>query len=84
MIDRYSHPEISAIWELENKFRIWTEIEIHACEIRADRGEIPREDLDIIKAKAKFNVGEILEIEAKVHHDVIAYLTNLNQLIRPP
>jgi adenylosuccinate lyase len=83
MIDRYSHPEISAIWELENKFRIWTEIEIHACEIRTERGEIPKEDLDTIKAKAKFNVEEILEIEAKVHHDVIAYLTNLNSYIGP-
>jgi adenylosuccinate lyase len=83
MIDRYSHPEISAIWELENKFKIWTDIEIYACEIRADRGEIPKEDLATIKAKAKFNVDEILEIEAKVHHDVIAYLTNLNSYIGP-
>ncbi len=83
MIDRYSHPEISAIWELENKFRIWTDIEIYACEIRARRGEIPEEDLETIKAKAHFKVDEILEIEAKVHHDVIAYLTNLNSYIGP-
>ncbi|MCZ8341660.1 MAG: adenylosuccinate lyase [Leptospira sp.] len=83
MIDRYSHPEISAIWELENKFRIWTDIEIYACEARANRGEVPKEDLETIKQKAKFNVSEILEIESKVHHDVIAYLTNLNSYIGP-
>lgn len=83
MIDRYSHPEISAIWELENKFRIWTDIEIYACEARANRGEVPKDDLETIKQKAKFNVSEILEIESKVHHDVIAYLTNLNSYIGP-
>ncbi len=83
MIDRYSHPEISSIWELENKFRIWTDIEIYACEARANRGEVPKEDLETIKQKAKFNVSEILEIESKVHHDVIAYLTNLNSYIGP-
>lgn len=83
MIDRYSHPEISAIWELENKFKIWTDIEIYACEARANRGEVPKEDLETIKQKAKFNVEEILEIESKVHHDVIAYLTNLNSYIGP-
>lgn len=83
MIDRYSHPEISAIWDLENKFRIWTDIEIYACESRANRGEIPEADLTEIKTKAKFKVSEILEIEAKVHHDVIAFLTNLNSYIGP-
>jgi adenylosuccinate lyase len=83
MIDRYSNPEISRIWELENKFKIWTEIEILACEARANRGEVPQEDLKEIREKAKFKVSEILEIEAKVHHDVIAYLTNLNSYIGP-
>jgi adenylosuccinate lyase len=83
MIERYSNPEISRIWDLENKFKIWTEIEILACEARANRGEVPLEDLKEIKEKAKFSVSEILEIEAKVHHDVIAYLTNLNSYIGP-
>lgn len=83
MIERYSNPEISKIWDLENKFKIWTEIEILACEARANRGEVPLEDLKEIKEKAKFKVSEILEIEAKVHHDVIAYLTNLNSYIGP-
>lgn len=83
MIERYSNPEISRIWDLENKFRIWTQIEILACEARAKRGEVPPEDLEEIKKNAKFNVDEILEIESKVHHDVIAYLTNLNSYIGP-
>lgn len=83
MIDRYSNPEISKIWDLENKFKIWTEIEILACEARANKGEIPFEDLEEIRKNAKFNVSEILEIEAQVHHDVIAYLTNLNSYIGP-
>ncbi|WP_000567234.1 lyase family protein, partial [Leptospira interrogans] len=83
MIDRYSNPEISKIWELENKFEIWKEIEILACEIRMKRGEVPQEDFQEIKSKAKFNVDEILEIESKVHHDVIAFLTNMNSYIGP-
>ncbi|WCL49456.1 adenylosuccinate lyase [Leptospira sp. GIMC2001] len=83
MIQRYSNPEISKIWELENKFHIWTNIEILACEARSKRGEVPPEDLAEIKKNAKFKVEEILEIEAKVHHDVIAYLTNLNSYIGP-
>ncbi|EKO78530.1 MULTISPECIES: adenylosuccinate lyase [unclassified Leptospira] len=83
MIDRYSNPEISKIWELENKFEIWKEIEILACEIRMKRGEIPPEDFQEIKSMAKFNVDEILEIESKVHHDVIAFLTNMNSYIGP-
>jgi adenylosuccinate lyase len=83
MIERYSNPEISKIWDLENKFKIWTEIEILACEARASKGEIPLSDLEEIRSKAKFDVNEILEIEATVHHDVIAYLTNLNSYIGP-
>ena len=83
MIDRYSNPEISRIWDLENKFEIWKDIEIAACEFRMNRGEIPRADFEEIKRNARFKVDEILEIEAKVHHDVIAFLTNLNSYIGP-
>ena len=61
MIDRYSNPEISNIWTLENKFKIWTEIEIIACESRLNKGEISKEDFEEIKSKAKFNVEEILK-----------------------
>jgi adenylosuccinate lyase len=83
MIDRYSNPEISKIWELENKFEIWKQIEIAACEFRMKKGEIPESDFQEIKSKAKFDVKTILEIESKVHHDVIAFLTNLNENIGP-
>ncbi|PJZ68903.1 adenylosuccinate lyase [Leptospira perolatii] len=83
MIDRYSNPEIAKIWELENKFNIWKEIEILACEARMKRGEIPKEDFEQIRSKARFQVDEILEIESKVHHDVIAFLTNMNSYIGP-
>ncbi|MBE7412346.1 MAG: adenylosuccinate lyase [Leptospiraceae bacterium] len=81
MIDRYSNPEIAQIWELENKFKIWTEIEILACEARFNKGEIPEKDFFDIKSKAKFNVAEILELEEKLQHDVIAFLTNLGSYI---
>lgn len=83
MIDRYSNPEISKIWELENKFDIWKEIEILATEARMKKGEVPKEDFEEIRSKARFNVDEILEIESKVHHDVIAFLTNMNSYIGP-
>ncbi len=83
MIERYSNPEIARIWDLENKFKIWTRIEILACEARAKKGEIPPQDMEEIRSKARFEVSEILEIESKVHHDVIAFLTNLNSYIGP-
>jgi adenylosuccinate lyase len=75
MIERYSRKEISSIWELENKFRIWLDIEIAVCEAYAERGIIPKSDLAVIKEKADFNLERILEIENQVHHDVIAFLT---------
>ncbi len=83
MIDRYSRPEIKKIWELENKFRIWLDIEIAACEARAEAGHIPPGDLALIKEKAGFDVGRILEIENKVHHDVIAFLTDVAERVGP-
>ncbi len=83
MIDRYSNPEISKIWSLENKFEIWKDIEILACEARMNRGEIPKEDFLEIKTKAKFDVEKILELEKTLQHDVIAFLTNLGESIGP-
>jgi adenylosuccinate lyase len=83
MIDRYSNPEISQIWSLENKFEIWKEIEIIACEARLNRGQISLEDFNEIKSKAKFKVEEILELEKTLQHDVIAFLTNLGSYIGP-
>lgn len=83
MIERYSNPEIAGIWELENKFKIWTDIEILACEARCKNGEIPEADFQEIKEKAHFTVAEILKHEETLHHDVIAYLTNLAEYIGP-
>ncbi|HQI38362.1 MAG TPA: adenylosuccinate lyase [Spirochaetota bacterium] len=83
MIDRYSRKEISDIWTLENKFKIWLDIEIAACEANAQLGIIPQEDLKIIKEKAQFTVARIEEIENQVHHDVIAFLTCVSEYVGP-
>jgi len=83
MIDRYSRKEISDIWTLENKFKIWLDIEIAACEANAQLGIIPQEDLKIIKEKAQFTVSRIEEIENQVHHDVIAFLTCVSEYVGP-
>ncbi|MGG7565737.1 adenylosuccinate lyase [Rhodovulum sp. DZ06] len=79
MIPRYSRPEMVAIWSPESKFRIWYEIEAHACDAQADLGVIPRENADAVwKAKdVEFDVARIDEIEAVTKHDVIAFLTHL-------
>lgn len=75
MIERYTLPEIGRIWEAENRFQKWLDIEIAACEAMAELGEIPMEALQIIKEKAAFNVDRINEIEEVTNHDVIAFLT---------
>ena len=79
MIPRYSRPEMVAIWSPETKFRIWFEIEAHACDAMADLGVIPRANADAVwKAKdVEFDVARIDEIEAVTKHDVIAFLTHL-------
>ena len=79
MIPRYSRPEMVAIWSPETKFRIWYEIEAHACDAMADLGVIPRENAEAVwKAKdVEFDVARIDEIESVTKHDVIAFLTHL-------
>ncbi len=79
MIPRYSRPEMVAIWSPETKFRIWFEIEAHACDAQADLGVIPRENAQAVwKARdVEFDVARIDEIEAVTKHDVIAFLTHL-------
>ncbi|HPO46219.1 MAG TPA: lyase family protein, partial [Spirochaetota bacterium] len=83
MIDRYSRKEIAGIWTLENKFRIWLDIEIAACEANARLGLIPEEDLANIRKKAAFDIRRVLEIEERVHHDVIAFLTCVGESVGP-
>ncbi len=79
MIPRYSRPDMVAIWSPETKFRIWYEIEAHACDAMADLGVIPRANADAVwKARdVEFDVARIDEIEAVTKHDVIAFLTHL-------
>ncbi len=81
MIPRYTRKEIAKIWEPENKFKIWLQIEILICEALSKKGIIPEKSLKIIKKKAKFDVKRIDQIEKKVKHDVIAFLTNLAENI---
>ncbi len=83
MIDRYTLPEMGKIWEDKFKFETWLRIEILACEARAQMGEIPMSDVDIIKSKANFDIRRILEIEETTKHDVIAFLTNVAEYVGP-
>ena len=77
MIPRYSRPEMTAIWEPENKFRIWFEIEAHACDAQAELGVIPKSSAEMVWKKGAWEIDRIDEIERETHHDVIAFLTNL-------
>jgi len=81
MIERYTLPEMGAIWSLQNKFQKWLDVEIAVCEVHAEDGIIPPEALDEIKAKAAFTVERIEEIEKTTDHDVIAFTTNLAENI---
>jgi len=81
LIDRYTRKEMGAIWSTENKFRKWMEIEILACEARAEMGEIPVSAAKNIRERANFEADTVLEIENTVKHDVIAFLTNMNSYI---
>ncbi|MFL6374463.1 MAG: adenylosuccinate lyase [Pyrinomonadaceae bacterium] len=83
MIERYTSPEMGAVWSLENKFQKWLDVEIAVCEVHAEDGTIPRDALDEIKAKAAFSVGRINDIEKTTDHDVIAFTTNLAENIGP-
>ena len=77
MIPRYSRPDMVKIWEPENKFRIWFEIEAHACDAQAELGVIPKEAAQAVWQRGKWEIARIDEIERETHHDVIAFLTNL-------
>ena len=84
MIPRYSRPEMTKIWEPENRFRIWFEIEAHACDAMAALGLIPKSAAKAVWAKGKFEVDRIDAIEREVKHDVIAFLTNLAEHVGEP
>ena len=81
MIDRYTLPEMGALWSEQNKFQKWLDVEIAVCEVHAENGIIPHDALEQIKTRAKFSVERINEIEKTTNHDVIAFTTNLAESI---
>ncbi len=83
MIPRYARPEMVAVWEPETKFRIWFEIEAHACDAQAALGVIPKEAAKAVWERGAFEVDRIDAIEREVKHDVIAFLTNLAEHVGP-
>ncbi len=83
MIERYSRPEMRAIWSDDGRYRRWLAVEIAVCEELARRGEIPAEAVAAIRARAGFDPARIAEIEAEVRHDVIAFLTNVAEHVGP-
>lgn len=83
MIPRYTGREMGAIWTEENKYRTWLKIEILACEAMRKLGKVPPADLARIRKRARFSVAEIDKIEARVHHDVIAFLTCVARHVGP-
>ena len=83
MIDRYTRPEMGQIWTLENRYRAWLEVELAVCEGWAELGRIPAEAVDVIRRKAVIDVDRIQEIEQTTRHDVIAFLTSLEEKIGP-
>jgi adenylosuccinate lyase len=83
MIPRYTGPEMGQIWDDENKYAIWLEVEILACEAQAELGIVPREALAVIKQRAHFDLPRVLELEETLKHDVIAFLTNVNEYVGP-
>jgi adenylosuccinate lyase len=83
LIERYSPPAIQAVWSDQHRYELWLRIEVLACEAWAELGRIPKEALPKIR-KASFDAGRIAEIEARVGHDVIAFLTDVNASIGQP
>ncbi len=83
MIPRYTRPEMARIWEPENRFRIWFEIEAHACDAQAELGVIPREAAAAVWERGRWEIDRIDEIERETRHDVIAFLTNLAEHVGP-
>ncbi|MGL4521069.1 MAG: adenylosuccinate lyase [Bacilli bacterium] len=73
MIARYSRPEMANIWTEENKYRAWLEVEILACEAWAELGDIPKEDVVLLRQNADFDIHRIYEIEEETRHDVVAF-----------
>jgi adenylosuccinate lyase len=83
MIERYSRPQMARLWSDEERFRSWLAVELAVCEVLAERGAIPADDMRQIRDKAGFDLRRIAEIEAEVGHDVIAFLTSVAEHVGP-
>ncbi len=83
MIERYTRPEMGAIWTEENRYRAWLEVEILACEAWSKLGVIPAEDVEAIRHNAKIHVGRIHEIEQETRHDVVAFTRAVAETLGP-
>lgn len=83
MIPRYTNPEMSEIWSDESRLKIWLQVETLALEKMVEEGLAPKESLEAVKSKGKFDTARVLEIEAEVKHDVIAFLTNVAEHVGP-
>ncbi|GAB1542434.1 hypothetical protein NUACC21_51080 [Scytonema sp. NUACC21] len=81
VIERYTLPEMGNLWTETYKFKTWLQVEIAVCEAQAVLGYIPTEAVEQIKAKANFDPKRVLEIETEVRHDMIAFLTNVNEYV---
>lgn len=81
MIDRYTRPEMGAIWTEENRFKAWLEVEILACEAWAELGEIPKEDVKKLRENASFDINRIKEIEEETRHDVVAFTRAVSETL---
>jgi len=81
MIQRYTRPEMAAIWTEENKFKAWLEVELCSCEAWAELGVIPKEDVEKLRANASFNIDRIYEIEQETRHDVIAFTRAVSETL---
>ncbi len=81
VIERYTLPEMGELWTENYKLKTWLQVEIAVCEAQAQLGYIPGEAVEEIKAKANFDPKRVLEIEAEVRHDMIAFLTNVNEYV---
>ena len=81
MIERYTNPEMGNIWSDQAKYQTWLDVEIAACEANCKLGKIPKSAMETIRSEASFKPERILEIEEEVRHDVIAFLTNVNEYV---
>ncbi len=81
MIPRYARPEMTTLWEPKSKFKIWFEIEAHACDAQAKLGVIPEDAAKAVWERGNFDIDRIDEIERETKHDVIAFLTNLAEYV---